>query len=365
MVGVYGDATSLAARKRRAGQRLLIGWRGQEVTDDLRRVVAQIRPAGFLWFGHNVIEPAQVLELNRELTSLVDPHDPALLAVDQEGGRVQRIGAPATEWPDMRIVGEVGDRTGAVAAALALELRAMGLNLNLAPVADLASHPDNPIIGARAFGAEPGEVARHVATFVEAHQREHVIACVKHFPGHGDTAEDSHQTLPTVACSEAELRAQLVPFEAAIAAGVGAVMTAHVTFPAIDPGLPATLSERVLPRLLRDELGYDGVIVSDDLEMVAIAERWSPQEQVIRATRASVDLLVAGSDPEVQIALFEALVHAQEHDQGMDRASEVSTDRIEALRERFFLSCPPRPPLEVVGQADHRALASELWERVR
>lgn len=360
-----GEATSLADRKRRAGQRLIIGWRGDHVTDDLRRVAAQIQPAGFLWFGYNVIEPGQVRELNRELASLVDPHDPALLAVDQEGGRVQRIGAPATEWPDMQLVGEVGHRTPEVASALALELRALGFNLNFAPVADLPAHPDNPI-GARAFGSDPDRVARHVARFVEAHQAEHVIACVKHFPGHGATTEDSHRTLPTVDDALARIRSlQLPPFEAALAAGVGAVMTAHVTFSALDPQLPATLSDRVLPRLLRDELGFDGVVFSDDLEMAAIAERWSAREQAERATRASVDVLVAGSDPEVQLALFEALVRAQERDPGMDRASVVSTHRVHALRERFFLGCPPQPPLEVLGCPEHRALASEIRERAR
>jgi beta-N-acetylhexosaminidase len=197
-VTAVGEMTSLADRKRRAGQRLVIGFAGPAVDDDLRRVARTIRPAGFILFGRNLVEPAQALELNRELASLCDPSVPALLSVDQEGGRVQRVRAPATVWPPMRDVGRAEDLalTAQVSRAMALELRAMGFNLNFAPVCDVDSNPDNPVIGDRSFGRSPQDVAQQVVAFLTAHQDAGVIACAKHFPGHGDTASTRISSCP-------------------------------------------------------------------------------------------------------------------------------------------------------------------------
>ncbi len=359
-----GEQTSLADRKRRAGQRLVIGFEGPAIDDDVRRLVAEVRPAGFVLFARNVVEPAQVRELNRELASLVDPHAPALLCVDQEGGRVQRIREPATEWPPMRVVGQAKEHTVEVSRALAREVRALGFNLNFAPCADVDSNPDNPVIGDRSFGCDPHQVAAHVAAFIEAHQAEGVIACAKHFPGHGDTAVDSHLDLPVVDRSVASLREiELVPFAAAVAAGTGSVMTSHVVFSAIDPDHPVTLSAHVLPRLLRDELDFDGLVFSDDMEMKAVAGRWSIDEQVALSTRASVDVLLCCRSPRLQIEAFEAMVRRQEHDSGFDRASTASVRRLHALRERFFLGAPRVPDLSVVGHDTHTALAARVQKR--
>ena len=267
-VEATGEATTLADHKVRAGQRLVIGFELPHVTDDLRKLVRELRPAGFVLFARNVVEPAQVRELNRELASLVDPRHPALLCVDQEGGRVQRVRDPATVWPPMKAVGRARDLTGSLAGALGTELRAMGFNLDFAPVADVDSNPANPVIGDRSFGERPEEVARHVAAFVRGLQASGVIACAKHFPGHGDTAVDSHLALPVVEREEPDLRrTELPPVRAAVEAGVGTVMSSHVVYPTWDEDLPATLSPRVIPRLLREELGYDGVVFSDDLEI--------------------------------------------------------------------------------------------------
>ncbi|MBX2800055.1 MAG: beta-N-acetylhexosaminidase [Myxococcales bacterium] len=359
-----GEATSLADRKRRAGQRLLLGFDGLAVDEDLRRLVAEIRPAGFLLFGRNLDGLEQVSQLTEELASLVNPHHPALLAVDQEGGRVSHLPAPATAFPSMRTVAKAHGTTARVAAAIAREVRACGFNLNFAPVADVDSNPDNPVIGDRSFGSRPEAVAEHVATFVHAHQAEHVIACAKHFPGHGDTDVDSHLALPLVARSESSLRAvELVPFRAAVDAGVGAVMTAHVVLTAFDPELPATLSPRVLPRVLRQELSYDGVVFSDDLTMRAIADHWSIEEQAARTTEATVDVLVMGSDPDRQIELFQSLVRTQERLPSADHSSTLSAKRVHALRERFFLTRTPPPTLAEVGADTHRRLADDVAER--
>jgi beta-N-acetylhexosaminidase len=357
-VTAVGEQTSLADRKRRAGQRLILGLAGPSVDDDLRRLIKEIQPAGFILFARNVEEPAQVLELNRELASLVDPSAPAILSVDQEGGRVQRVREPATRWPSMRAVGTANRHTAAVSRALAIELRAMGFHMNFAPVADVDSNPDNPVIGDRAFARDPEVVARHVATFIEAHHHERMMTCCKHFPGHGDTHTDSHLELPIV---EEELprllSRELVPFQAAVRANVAAVMSAHVVFPVLDEDLPATLSPRVIPELLRRRLGFDGVVISDDMEMKAIHGRWATTQQARLATEASVDLFLCCKSYALQLEMFQALVHLQEDDAVMDHRFTRSGRRLHALRERFLLDPPPRPPLSILGSGEHRMLA--------
>lgn len=363
-VTAIGEQTSLADRKRRAGQRLLIGFEHPYVDEDLRRLVAELQPAGFVLFARNVEEPTQVLELNRELASLVDPSRPALLAVDQEGGRVQRIREPATVWPPMLVVGRAGEHTAEVSRALAIELRAMGFNLNFAPVADVHSEPTNPIIGDRAFGEDAVTVSKHVVDFVRAHQEHGIIACAKHFPGHGDTTVDSHLDLPYVEKEEPDLRhVELPPFEAAVRAGVGTVMTSHVVYPAFDEDLPAGFSRRVTRRLLREELGFEGVVFSDDLEMKAVHGRFSVDQQARLLTEAGVDVLLCCRSPELQVEFFETLVREQEADAGFERGCIDAVDRLQALRERFLPLAPPRPGLEVVGSPRHRDLAALVSAR--
>ncbi len=360
-VTAVGAQTSLWDRKRRAGQRMVIGFEAAHVDDDLRYLVREIQPAGFILFARNLEDPAQVRELNRELASLVDPSTPALLSVDQEGGRVQRIRAPATVWPSMRQVADADADVTAVGRALGLELAAMGFNLDFAPVADVDSNPDNPVIGDRSFGRSPERVAQRVVQMLQGLQGAGIIACAKHFPGHGDTHTDSHHDLPVVEEELGRLRTrELVPFEAAVRAGVGAVMSAHVVFPALDEELPATLSERVIPQLLRRELGFDGVVFSDDMEMRAVAGRWDIPTQARRATLASVDVLLCCRSPALQMEMFTELVRSQEREQALDRASEASALRVHRLRERFLRSEQPQPDLDILGRHDHQALADAI-----
>jgi len=356
-----GESTSLADRKRRAGQRLFVGIAGPGLTDDERRRLALIRPAGFVLFARNVDDPAQVRELARELSSLADEHRPALLSLDQEGGRVARVRAPATEFPPMRALGDLGDPalTESVGFTMGTELRAMGFHVDFAPVADVNSNPDNPVIGDRAFGDRPEQVARHVVAFTEGLQRAGMAACAKHFPGHGDTGVDSHFELPVVDRPLSSLRAtELVPFAAAVRAGVATVMSSHVMFPALDTEWPVTLSPRILPSLLRDDLGFEGVVFSDDMEMKAVAGRWPVDVQAKQATEASVDVLLVCEDPELQVATFEALVRLQEGSRPHERASVTSAQRVAALRERLLLDAEPAPELAVVGHPDHRIVAA-------
>lgn len=350
-VEARGETTSLHARKVRAGQRMLIGIPGCGVDGETRALIRQLQPAGFILFSRNVEEPAQVRELNRELASLVADEYPAILSVDQEGGRVQRVKEGATRFPPLRHLGNCRDLalTRRYAEALADEVAAMGFNLNWAPVADVDSNPDNPIIGDRSFGRRPDEVAQHVAAYVRATQARGVLACAKHFPGHGDTATDSHLTLPTVEKEPPDLRhCELQPFIAAARAEVATMMTAHVLFPGFDEDNPATMSRRILHGVLREELGYGGLIVSDDLEMKAVRGRYALEVQLERACTATVDLFLVCSDPRLQAEVFEDLVRLQEDDPAQDRLATDSMERLVATRRRYFLRRAEAPPLSVL-----------------
>lgn len=360
----YGEQTSLGWRKTRAGQRMFIGFQGTSVNDDLRRVVKEIQPAGFVLFRRNVEEPEQVLELNRELRSLCRAEHPAFIAVDQEGGRVQRVKTPATVWPPMRHVGAAKDITADVSQAIAKELHAMGFNLNFAPVADVDSNPNNPIIGDRAFGTHVTEVAAHLTAFIQAHQASGIIACAKHFPGHGDTSVDSHLDLPWVDRAEAGLRAiELPPFQAAIQAGVATIMTSHVMYPSWDDEYPATLSKKILRGILREELGFDGVVFSDDLEMKAIAGRYSVEEQVCRMTEASVDIFLCCEDHQLQLAVYREQMLMQETFPTLEDAAKASERRIQTLRETHLSLKPTAFDLTGLGCPEHKALAATASER--
>jgi beta-N-acetylhexosaminidase len=363
-VTAFGEATSLSEWKRHAGQRLVIGIAGTSISQEERALIREIQPAGFVLFKRNVEEPAQVRELNRELTSLVDPSRPPILSADQEGGRVQRVRDPATVWPPMRHVGRAGGLTAQISEAMAKELRAMGFNLNFAPVADVDSNPKNPVIGDRSFSASPREVAEHVTAFIKAHQKQGVVACAKHFPGHGDTSVDSHLDLPKVEREEPDLReVELAPFRAAVEAKVGSVMTAHVIFCAFDEELPATLSPRVLKRLLRDEMGYDGVVFSDDLEMKAVHGRWPIEDIVRKGSEAGVDVFLACKEPELQLAAFEALVRDQQERPAYAKRARTAAKRVMAMRERFWKKVRAPIGLDVIGCAEHKILATLAAER--
>lgn len=356
-----GEMTSLSWRKLRAGQRLIVGFSGSSPSAEFREFVATARPAGFVLFARNVEDPAQVAELNRELTSLLPDRYPPILSVDQEGGRVQRV--RATRWPAARWVGNVDDLalSWQLGLSMADELLAMGFNVNFAPDFDVDSNPANPVIGDRAFSSSPRQVARHATTVLRAFHERGLIGCAKHFPGHGDTHVDSHHDLPVVEKELPELReVELAPFRAAIAAQVAMIMTAHVVFPDLDPDLPATMSRRIMHGLLREELGYGGVIVSDDMEMKAVRGRYPLDLQLDLACRATVDLFLVCHELDLCWRSYETLVRLQEEDKAHDALAEDSERRLLALRERFWIDRSAPPDLSVVGAVAHHALAQRF-----
>ena len=336
------------------GQLLFAGFQGTEVPEDLAALVREGRVGGVVLFARNLGPAAQVREIVARLHALAPAAAPLCVAIDQEGGRVQRLRAPWTEWPPMRRLGELDDLafTARVARALARELADLGIDLDFAPVVDVDTNPANPVIGDRSFGREPARVARHARAFIEAMQAEGVAACAKHFPGHGDTYEDSHVALPRVDHTLERLRAvELVPFRAAAEAGVASMMTAHVLVPCLDSRVPATLCGGAL-ELLRGELGYDGVVFGDDFEMAAVAQHFSAREATRRALEAGVDALLVCSRADVRdevIAELERLPVAQ---------LEPALRRVGLLKRRFAggrharAGAPPYPA--------HRELAAGL-----
>jgi beta-N-acetylhexosaminidase len=272
------------------------GFEGIQPPDWLRRRLAD-GLGGVALFARNIAEPVQVATLTAALRA---ENPDVIVAIDEEAGDVTRLYARVgSPWPGNLALGVIDDPdlTGRVAYQLGLDLARAGITLNYAPDADVNSDANNPVIGARAFGADPGLVARHTAAWVRGLQRAGVAAAAKHFPGHGNTSVDSHLDVPVIKASRAELDAvELAPFRAAVEAGVLAVMSAHLRVPALDPDLPATLSRRIMTELLRDELGFEGLIVTDGIEMRAISDRFGLERATVLAIAAGADAVCVGGD---------------------------------------------------------------------
>ncbi|MET9374619.1 glycoside hydrolase family 3 protein [Streptomyces sp. NPDC002992] len=278
----------------------------------LRRIGEGLSSVGL--FGRNIASPEQLAALTARLRA---ERDDVLVAIDEEGGDVTRLEVRhGSSFPGNYALGSVDDvdLTRAVAEELGRRLAACGVDLNWAPSADVNSNPDNPVIGVRSFGPGTDLVARHTVAYVEGLQAVGVAACTKHFPGHGDTNVDSHHALPRIDVDLDTLHArELVPFRAAIAAGSKAVMSAHILLPALDPDRPATLSPRILTGLLRQELGFDGLIVTDGMEMQAIASTYGIERGSVLAIAAGADAICVGgglADEDTVLRLRDALVDA-------------------------------------------------------
>jgi beta-N-acetylhexosaminidase len=319
----------------------------------LRRLGEGLASVGL--FGRNIASPGQVAALTAQLRA---ERDDVLVAIDEEGGDVTRLEVrTGSSFPGNHALGAVDDvaLTEAVAHELGRRLAACGVNFNWAPAADINSDPGNPVIGVRSFGADTALVARHTAAYVTGLQSAGVAACTKHFPGHGDTAVDSHHAMPRIDAEPSVLDSrELAPFRAAVAAGSRAVMSAHILVPALDPAHPATLSRRVLTGLLREELGFDGLIVTDGMEMRAISATYGIERGSVLAIAAGADAICVGgglADEATVLRLRDALVTAV-------RSGELPEERLAdaAARVRALASwttsakasapagTPPQPP---------------------
>ena len=314
-----------------------IGFDGPELTAEAAGLL-QAGVRSVILFTRNFRSADQLRALTRSIRAAAG--GPVLVSVDQEGGRVQRFrGEGFPDLPSARQAGLGGAQAVADAARLtAGMLRAVGIGMNLAPVLDVDSNPANPVIGARAFGPDPATVAEHGATYARALQQSGVAACGKHFPGHGDTSVDSHLDLPRLPHDMARLeRVEMVPFRSAIDAGIASIMTAHVLFDAIDPDVPATLSRRVVTGLLRERLGFDGLVFTDDFEMQAIADRFEMGEAGVRAIEAGCDQILVCHKSDRQRRVIEALSEAIATGRLSRTCVQRSLNRLQKVLDSFVL----------------------------
>lgn len=336
---------------RAAAACLFPGFDGTKAPDWLLRWLAR-GLGGLVLFARNIDSAGQVARLTAALR--VERSD-LLVATDEEGGDVTRLEArTGSSYPGNWALGVVDDPglTEEVAAAIAGDLAAVGINFDLAPVADVNSNPDNPVIGTRAFGADPELVSRHVAAFVAGLQRRGVAACAKHFPGHGDTEQDSHLELPVV---QGDVAAALEPFRAAVDAGVHSIMTAHIVVPELADA-PATLSREILHDLLREELGFGGVAMTDALEMGAISATVGVEEGAVQALAAGADALCLGADVDEGLvtSVHGAIVGAVRAGRLPEEQLDEAAGRVAELARRAS---------EAAGGGGGRSLGREAAER--
>lgn len=352
------------------GQLFVVGFDGASVPVETRELITQERASGAILFKRNIESLEQVVELNTELFALGTEDMPMMISVDQEGGRVARLRGILTDLPPMRHIGALSaddaDLPYRVGAMMARELSALGFHMDYAPVLDVDTNPDNPVIGDRSFSRDPRLVAAIGVQLIRGMQQAGVAACGKHFPGHGDTETDSHFELPRLTHDMSRLEEiELHPFRAAIEMGVASIMTAHVLFEALDSELPATLSRAVMTGLLRDRMGYDGVVISDDLEMKAVADRWDVEELVRLGLLAGVDLFLICHDHDKQARAIRAAHRLVESGEVPRESVEASIARITRLKRRF-IGAPIQPSLSearaIVRSPPHLALAERLGD---
>ncbi|WP_220183989.1 beta-N-acetylhexosaminidase [Thermoactinomyces mirandus] len=340
------------------GQMFIAGFKGEgsdeqalSVNEQARTLVTDYHVGGIIYFDRNVESPSQMAKLSNDLQKLAlstERKIPLFITVDQEGGKVARLKEGFTSFPGNMALGatrskELAFQTG---KEMGKELRAVGINLNMAPVMDVNNNPQNPVIGVRSFSENPELTAELGSDMIRGFHESKILTIAKHFPGHGDTAVDSHVGLPEIPHSMERLnQMELVPFKRAIAAGTDMVMSTHITFPALEstPGLPATLSENVLTGLLRKQLDYDGIIITDDMEMGAIVENFGTSEAAVRAVQAGADIVLVCHSLDRQTESIEAVKQAVEQGKIDEKRIDASVRRILSLKASLspaFLTDP-------------------------
>jgi beta-N-acetylhexosaminidase len=351
--------------REKIGQLIMVGCRGETIGAEEQLIFEEYGFGGFILFRRNCAEPGQILALCRGLWKGA-ADTPPFIAIDQEGGAVHRLPEAFTHFPAAATLGARGDPDLAYRAGYAAgtELSLIGINLNFAPVLDVDSNPANPIIGARAFGSDPGLVRDLALAWARGLRASGILPCGKHFPGHGGTDSDSHLSLPVLEKSLADLESvELPPFAAACRSGIEALMTAHVSFPALDPKHPATLSESIVTGLLRHQLGYDGVVFSDDLEMRAISDRHSAGEAAILALLAGVDVALFCHDAANGAQALEALDAEAGRSPALRARVETSHRRVTTLKQRGLKSFSGAAADELqarLARFDHRRIAAAI-----
>lgn len=355
--------TTNSSLAKMAGQLIVGGFEGTTPQKNVTQRLSRGEIGGCILFKRNLESMDQILALNQKLHNAGQKNNfLPFVAVDQEGGRVQRIKEGVTLIPAMGKVGAANDPELALALGklMALELKTLGFNINFAPVLDLDTNPNNPIIGDRAFSSKPDVVAAMASGITLGHLINGVLPCGKHFPGHGDTSTDSHLTLPVIRHSLRILKSrEMIPFALLISRGLPMIMTAHIHLPKIDPDNPATLSPKIL-RMLREELQFRGIIVSDDLEMAAL-NSLSVEEIVYRGIEAGIDLFLICRSVEKQVAAFEAIINKASRDKTFYKRVQKSFFRIQQLKMGFLKPWTNQNVLySCLGCKEHRNIVSTI-----
>lgn len=361
------DVEALLSRmtlEEKVGQLMMVGFAGQVVDPAISDLVRGYRVGGVCLFGRNVVSAGQIGRLNDEVRALLSDAVPPFIAVDQEGGNVVRVSDGNLVLPGNMVLGAARQPELAYEAGLAQgeDLKRLGFNMNLAPVLDVNSNPANPVIGLRAFGDDVKLVSQMGASFVRGQQDAQIVTVAKHFPGHGAVETDSHKTLPIVRAPVAEVRRQLRPFEEAMKAGLDGLMTAHIATPTLTGNdLPATLSKPVLGGLLRDELGFTGLVLTDELEMDAIDRRYGVGRAAVLAINAGADMVLIPWRLEKKEEVWLALLDAARSGELPRAVLERAVRRILTLKVRRGLF-EPVPPLEerLATLGEKRELAGRI-----
>lgn len=351
------------------GQLLIIGLRDKTLLPDEAEFIVKNNIGGVILFSRNIESPQQVSELCRSIQALRHKQRdklPLFISIDMEGGRVARLKEPFTVWPPMVNLGNLDSTSLAFKFALAMgqELRSVGINLDYAPCVDVFTNPKNTVIGDRAFSTDPEQVAKIASAVVRGYIKSGIIPCAKHFPGHGHTIIDSHEDLPVEDADIERLRSvEMVPFKKVFRARIDLVMTAHIKFPKVDPEWPVTLSEKFIKGILRDELRYKNLIISDDLDMKALASKYPVEQIPVLALKAGCDIILYCNNfehPQVALdsvnkALKDGVLKAQELDE--------SYKRVVALKKDVLASPDPidfKTASTLIGSDEHQRLSEAI-----
>lgn len=348
------------------GQHMLIGISGTSLTSNEKKFIIDNNISGVVLFARNCIEPKQIHSLCTEIQSLrhktVDKA-PLFIGIDMEGGRVHRLKSPFTQWPPLKNIGDLDAPTLAFhfTQKMGVELLSVGINLDFAPCVDVYTNPANTVIGDRAVSTDPYQVEKMASALIRGYIKSGVLSCAKHFPGHGNTLIDSHEELPVEKADLKRLNEiELVPFKKALRSRVDMVMTAHILFENIDPKWPVTLSEIFLKNMLRKELKYKGLVITDDLDMKAMAKHYDKEQIPVRAMQAGADLLLYCNEPESPLVAVESLIAAIAQGQLNKNELEQTYRKILDLKKVKLISPDPRPledALDIIGCKDHQYLA--------
>ncbi|MDP5275876.1 beta-N-acetylhexosaminidase [Chengkuizengella axinellae] len=353
--------------KQKIGQLFVVGFDGLKPNHKIKTLIQEYQVGGIILFSRNIKTSEQLLQLTNDLKQLNQTNQvPLFISVDEEGGRVSRLPDNATKFPSNLFIGGKDDPTLTphIGFTIGTELSAHGFNMDFAPVIDIFSNPNNVVIGDRAYGKTPEIVEKHGLQFMSGLQKSNIIPVVKHFPGHGDTLVDSHKGLPVVNKTIEELKTlELRPFQQAIQEGADVVMAAHIQYPNIDKsGKPSSLSNVLITELLRNEMDFEGVVITDDMEMGAIKKHYGSGEAAVNAIQAGVDLLLYSHQYDLQVEAIQTIENALNLGDITEQQLNESVERILRLKEKYGLSDQilDVEGLDVVGSEEHQAIRDKL-----